>query len=72
VGAVEAKPHPSLANQPQGVCLQGDTRTEDNCPSEDQHADIGTKELAPPLFNRHVPVLLGEIKPTRCRLFSWV
>jgi hypothetical protein len=35
------------------------------CPSEDQHADIGTKALAPPLFNRHVPVLLGEIKPSQ-------
>ena len=36
-----------------------------SCPSEDQHADIGTKALAPPLFNRHVPVLLGELKPSQ-------
>ena len=31
----------------------------------DQHADIGTKATCQPIFDRHVPVWLGEILPTK-------
>ena len=34
-------------------------------PSIDQHADIGTKATGQPIFDRHVPVWLGEILPTK-------
>ena len=34
-------------------------------PSIDQHADIGTKRTDQSIFDRHVPVCLGEILPTK-------
>ena len=34
-------------------------------PSIDQHEDIGTKATGQPIFDRHVPVWLGEILPTK-------